>query len=182
MSITLWVIICILIADFLTGLIHWAEDCYCTESIPFIGSPVCKPNIDHHKFPTLMNEVKGFIRHTYQSYIIALMVFGVAYLFGFFSWQLLLIGLIAGTGNQIHSWNHEAKSSYFIQWLKDSGLIQSQRQHNIHHIPPYDRCYCVLINFNNAWLDRIYFWRGLEWILYKCGLNVKRGTSARDGY
>lgn len=182
MSITLWIIICVLIADFLTGIFHWAEDCYCLESLPLIGKPVCKPNIDHHQFPALMTKMPNLIKNNYQSLLIAFTVCVIFYFFGYFCWQLVLIGFLAGFGNQVHLWNHQAKSTYFPEFLKDSGLIQSQKQHNKHHIPPYDKCYCVLISFNNAWLDRINFWRKLEWLLDKFGLKIKRGLPERNGY
>lgn len=182
MSITLQIIVCILIADFITGLIHWAEDQYCVESLPLIGKSICLPNIDHHRYPALMTKMSGWFTTNYQSMLIAITVVIIFYFFGYFCWQLILVGVLAGFGNQVHLWNHQIKVNYFIQWIKDSGLIQSQKMHSQHHIPPYDKCYCVLINFNNAWLDRINFWRKLEWILDKFGLKVKRGLPERNGY
>lgn len=182
MEITLQIIICVLIADFLTGLIHWAEDQYCVESLPLIGAKICKPNIDHHRYPALMTKMAGLFITNYQSMLIALVVCLIFYFFGYFCWQLILVAILSGLGNQVHLWNHQGKSSYFVEFLKDSGLIQSQRQHSKHHIPPYDKAYCVLISFNNAWLDRVNFWRKLEWLLDKFGLKVKRGSPERDGY
>lgn len=182
MSITLQIIICILIADFLTGFFHWLEDTYCLETTPLIGKGVCKPNIDHHQFPTLIAKMPNLIKNNYQAMSIALAVCIIFYFFGFFCWQLILVAILAGFGGQVHLWNHQVKSSYFVEFLKDAGLIQSQKQHSKHHIPPYDKYYCALINFNNAWLDRINFWKKLEWLFDKFGLKVKRGSKERKGY
>jgi hypothetical protein len=161
---------------------HFLEDVYCLESFPLIGKTVCKPNIDHHQFPALITKMKNIVINNYQALSIGLVVCIIAYFFGYFSWQILLTAILAGFGNQVHIWNHEPKSSKFVEFLKDAGIIQSQKQHSKHHIPPYDKYYCVLINFNNAWLDRINFWRKLEWLLDKFGLKVKRGLPERNGY
>lgn len=175
MSITLTIVICILIADFLTGLFHWVQEVYCDEEYPIIGNAICKHNLDHHKDPTLMVSMSGIITTNWQSMSLAMFVCLLFWIFGMFHWSVLLTLILTGFGNQVHLWNHQAKSGYLVQFLKDSGLIQSQKQHSQHHIPPYKRCYCVLINFNNAVLDRIYFWRGLEKVIEKVlGIKTKR--------
>lgn len=178
----LQIIVCILIADFITGFVHWLEDTYCTKGFPVIGGAVCIPNIDHHKYPKLMVEGANLIKTNYQSFSIAAIVLFIAFILGLFSWQLLLVAVLASFGNQVHLWNHEAKSSYWVQFLKDASLIQSQKQHSIHHIPPYDKNYCVLIDFNNAWMTRVDFWKKLENFLLKFGLKPKRLTEERDGF
>ena len=75
--ITLQIIISILIADFLSGLVHWMEDTYCLESLPLIGKLVCKPNIDHHQFPALMTKMPSLIKNNYQSLAIIFTLFSV---------------------------------------------------------------------------------------------------------
>lgn len=174
MSITLTIIICILVADFITGLIHWIEENYCDESFPIIGSRICAPNIQHHKDPTLMVRMGGIITTNWQSMSASLLVCLLLWSIGLYHWSVLLTLILTGIGNQIHLFNHQTKSNYWVTWLKDSGLIQSQKQHNIHHIPPHKKCYCVLINFNNSWMDRVEFWRGLEYIIGKLGIKTKR--------
>lgn len=182
MAILAQILASILVADLLTGFIHWVEDTYGDPSYPVLGPHVFKHNIDHHKHPTLMTKMAGLIKTNWQSMSIAGFVCLSLFFFGLFHWTVLLTLILAGLGNQVHLWNHQAKSHPFVEFLKDSGLIQSQKQHNRHHIPPYDKYYCVLINFNNAWLDRINFWRKLEWLLSKAGLKVKRGSPERNGY
>lgn len=177
----LTIIICILIADFITGFVHWLEDSYCEYTTPIITN-ICRANIDHHQFPALITKMGGLITHNYQSMTLALISILCFWCFGILSWPVIFTSILAGFGNQVHTWNHESKSSYFVEWLKDSGLIQSQKQHNKHHLPPYDKAYCVLLNFNNAWLDRLNFWRKLEYILSLLGFKVKRGSPERNGY
>lgn len=175
MSITLTIIVCILIADFLTGLVHWLEDSYCMEDYPIIGELTCKPNLDHHKDPTLMVRMGGIITTNWQSMTASMVVCLLFWLFGCFHWSILLTLVLTGFGNQVHLWNHVSKPNYWVAWLKDSGLIQTSKMHSQHHIPPYKKCYCVLINFNNSWMDRVGFWRGLEKNIEKVfGIKVKR--------
>ena len=131
---------------------------YCLDSYPIIGELVCKPNLDHHKDPTLMVKMSGLITTNWQSMTAAMSFCLFLWFIGWFHWSVFLILLLTGFGNQIHLWNHMAKTNYWVTWLKDSGLIQTQKMHSQHHIPPYKRCYCVLINFNNSWMDRVEFW------------------------
>lgn len=183
MSITLQIILCIIVADFLTGFFHWLEDTYCLKdlNIPFVAG-VCNSNINHHKDPQNMVRNEGLLYTNGTTFIVAIITYFIIFLCIGFSWQLLLIAGLASVGNQVHLWNHQSKTNYWVDFLKDSGIIQHQRQHSRHHIPPYDQAYCVLINFNNAWLDRTNFWRKLEWVLGKTGLKVKRGNQNREGY
>lgn len=175
MSTTLIIIICILVADFITGLVHWMEDVYCMENYPIIGELVCLPNLLHHKDPNLMVRMSGIITTNWQSMSAAMFVCLLFWLFGMFHWSILLTLVLTGFGNQVHLWNHQAKSNYWVTWLKDSGLIQSQKQHSIHHIPPHKKCYCILINFNNSWMDRVGFWKGLEIFIEELfGIKPKR--------
>ena len=39
------------LADFIAGVVHWAEDAYFTEETPVIGPLFIRPNIVHHHFP-----------------------------------------------------------------------------------------------------------------------------------
>ena len=40
-----------LAADLVTGVVHWLEDVFADESMPFIGRHVARANIVHHHFP-----------------------------------------------------------------------------------------------------------------------------------
>ena len=48
-----------LIADLLSGLIHWAEDRYFRTDWPWIGNYIAAPNELHHEQPT------AFLFHNY---------------------------------------------------------------------------------------------------------------------
>lgn len=58
-------------ADFVAGLIHWAEGAYFTEDTPFMGQWIIKPIIVHHHFPQLSwwesSKLLGLIGATHRS-------------------------------------------------------------------------------------------------------------------
>jgi len=101
------------------------------------------------------------------------------------TWPIALTMALAGFGNEVHTWNHrsDAENHAIARFLQDAGLVQSKLQHGKHHRKPYDKYYCTLTNINNAILERIHFWRTLEWlILVVFRIPVKRGDPERNGY
>ena len=157
--------VCLWAADFVTGLAHWLEDTYCLENYPLIGSFICEPNIEHHIDPQLMvREGTFFSRNLLQwglcggTYVL-LWLLGLG---GVFTFTILLF---ASFGNEIHRWNHMSKTSGFVTFMKDSGLIQVQKQHSLHHKQPHNQYYCVMTSLLNAILERVNFWRKLEWVV-----------------
>ncbi len=176
------IVICVFIADFLTGLFHWAEDTYGLPTWPLIGKSVIVPNIDHHRNPGLIGYMSTFISRNYQPFVIALGFIVGFWFVGWLHWTIVLTAVLASFGNEVHTWNHAKTKNWFIRFLWDTGLIQSKRQHAMHHIPPYDKYYCTLTNATNAILEVLNFWRGLEWSLKLVGIKPKRLSPERDGF
>ena len=129
--------VCFWVADFLTGFFHWLEDTYCLENMPFIGGFICEPNIEHHLDPQLMVRVGTFFSRNFLQWSIAGGLFVVLWLIGFGNVYTFVTLLITSFGNEVHRWNHMAKTGPFVTFLKDSGLIQMQKQHSLHHKHPH---------------------------------------------
>ena len=192
MQTLLTILACIFVGDLITGLVHWWEDTYGDPDWPVIGEHIVKPNIEHHEKPGLIGSMSTIISRNVQSLGSAILVAGlvlwVAFCFGtppWECWPVFLTVFLAGLGNEVHTWNHRADrdNNVFVRFLQDSGLIQSRVQHGKHHRKPYDKYYCTLTNFTNAVLERIHFWRTLEWlILVVLRIPVKRGDPKRNGY
>lgn len=178
----LTVLVCVFVADFLTGFMHWLEDTYAVPSWPRpLDTAIAIPNIEHHRTPHGM-AASGFINRNYLSVLIAAAVsVPVLLIWGFSAWPFLLTATLAAFGNEVHAWNHRPpdKNNRLIRFLQDAGLVQSRWQHGLHHRKPYDRYYCTLTNFANSILERLNFWRWLEWALR---LPVKRGGPERQGF
>ncbi len=175
--------LCIIAADFITGLIHWFEDTYITPDWPILGKHVGEPNITHHEHPGWIGRMSNLISRNYQTVIPAVLV--VLLVIYFQGWQgpIIFTLLLASLGNEIHTWNHRSGNPLWIRMLQEMAIIQTPQQHSKHHKKPYTACYCTITNFLNPILDHSRFWKGLEWIILKTtGTRVKRGTTARRGY
>ena len=178
----LTVILCIIAADFLTGLGHWIEDTYGVPTWPLLGKQVIEPNIMHHEHPTWIGSMSTLISRNYQTCVPAFAV-SVALLwwFGWTCWPAVLIVSLTAMGNEVHTWCHRGNNNGLIRFLQDSGLAQSPRQHAKHHKPPYDRYFCTLTNFTNEVLEAVRFWPALEWTLACIGIVPKRMSEQRRG-
>ncbi|MFT5301242.1 MAG: hypothetical protein ACI87E_003652 [Mariniblastus sp.] len=167
--------VCLWAADMITGLFHWLEDTYCLDSMPLIGNFICEPNIEHHLDPQLMVRTGNFLSRNWFQFSIGGGIFAGLWLIGFANVYTLATVLMASFGNEVHRWNHMSKSGRIVSFLKDTGLIQMQRQHSLHHRPPHNRYYCVLTSQVNAVLEAVNFWRRLEWcVKLTTGIGPKR--------
>ncbi|MEM7453550.1 MAG: fatty acid desaturase CarF family protein [Planctomycetota bacterium] len=167
--------VCLWVADFITGFAHWLEDTYCLEDYPVIGGFICEPNIEHHIDPHLMVRTGTFFSRNILQWSLCAGAFGLLWLIGLGNIYTFMILLLASFGNEVHRWNHMSKPGPVISFLKDFGIIQAHRQHSMHHKPPHKRYYCVLTSQVNAVLERVNFWRKLEWVVEKTtGISPKR--------
>lgn len=157
--------VCLWAADFITGLAHWLEDTYCLEDYPLIGSFICEPNIEHHVNPQLMVRTGTFFSRNILQWSLCGGMFSLLWLIGFGNAYTFTTLLLASFGNEIHRWNHMSKTGSFVTFMKDSGLIQIQKQHSLHHKQPHNQYYCVMTSLLNSILERVNFWRKLEWVV-----------------
>ena len=164
--IILKIIGAVLVADFVSGLLHWLEDAYGQEDWPITGRLVTKPNILHH------HDARYFTRHSWfhSSWDLAclgLVVLAVAWLCGQLTWEVWLVVILGTNANQIHKWAHRSpvENGPIISLLQHVRLVQTPRHHARHHTDPKNSHYCVLTNLLNPILDGIRLWDALEWVL-----------------
>lgn len=175
--------LCIIAADFLTGLGHWFEDTYGLPTWPILGKEVIEPNIQHHEHPGWIGTMSTLVSRNYQTVVPAI-IFAVAVVWYFGGCGLYagVVAMLAALGNEVHTWCHRGNNNRVIQFLQNIGLVQSPRQHAKHHRAPFDRYFCTLTNFTNEVLEAINFWRGLEWVIAKTlGVYPKRMSPERRG-
>ena len=169
------IFLCWWAADFLTGFFHWLEDTYCLENLPLIGGFICEPNIEHHLDPQLMVRVGTFFSRNVFQWVLCGGLFAALWMVGMGNIYSFLTLLFASFGNEVHRWNHMSRSGPVISFIKETGLIQSQRQHSLHHKPPHTGYYCVLSSQLNPILERVGFWRRLEdCVEFVSGISPKR--------
>jgi hypothetical protein len=173
---------CLFAVDFITGVLHWAEDTWTAPGhSKLLDEYIVRDNIGHHRQP-------GGIRagsYWETNKVCITLAFSVTCLLvvcGVHAWQAYLIVLLASQSNQVHKWGHCANPPRPVRWLQRTGFLQSTAHHAAHHKRPYATRFCTMTNYLNPMLDAIRFWRGLEWLMERCGVRVQRATAAREGY
>jgi len=165
-SIIITVVCCVLVADFITGVVHWTEDTYGLPSWPFLGGFVIEPNIEHHLRPTLLGTMSNLALRNYQAVVpLGVVSAAAVWWFGWSAWPFALTLSLASVGNEVHTWNHRRSNNAAIRFLQDAGIVQSPRQHAKHHRAPFDKYFCTLTNITNEALELVQFWRRLEWLI-----------------
>lgn len=157
-----------LLADFITGLVHWWEDAYAQAEWPVLGPLVAEPNLLHHRDPRAMTRLPWW-KNVDVPVAAGGIALGVLAAFHALSWPLVLAILLAAFTNLVHRWAHQspAENGRVISWMQEKGLIQSRAQHALHHRWPRKTHYCPLTNALNPVLERVGFWRGLERLILR---------------
>lgn len=182
MDTTLTILLCLVAADFLTGLLHWWEDTYGDPGWPVIGELIVKPNILHHQDPLHFTTAETLFSRNYLQVVPAsLLAAGVLFLSPSL-WPVSLTLVVAAFGNEVHAWSHRAKNPWPVRLLQDTGILQAPRQHAKHHHAPFTHYYCTILNVTNAVLESLDFWRRLEYLIAGFGIYPKRGHPERKGY
>ncbi len=173
------ILIAWLLADFVTGIVHWLEDKYLddTHSLNFLDS-VSKDNDLHHKKPTAML-LQSYWGNMKSGAAVGWPLAAVLFWFDAPLW-LWLFPFFAGFGNLVHRFAHTPKSQLprWIRGLQEFGLFISHQHHDLHHrsmqqlIPKYlaGYKYCPMTDWVNPFLDRIGFWSHAESLLLRAGL------------
>lgn len=182
MPVSLQIVLCVLAADFITGLVHWFEDTYGLPDWPLIGPAVIEPNMRHHENPTIFVTMSTLCLRNYQPVTLAIAACGLAWACGLLCWQMMVVSALAACGNEVHGWAHVRPKSSLARLLQSMCIVQTPQQHAKHHRPPYAGWFCSLTNIVNPLLEALQFWPRLEWAIgFTTGVWPKRMTAARRG-
>lgn len=156
------------VADFGSGLVHWAADTWGRDDVPIIGPRLLVPFRVHHINPD------DFLRRSFVDTNGDVALLAVPLLAALFllpietQWGAAsaLFGLsFAGVGmmtNQIHQWAHMPSAPRAVRLLQGTGVLLGRRQHASHHDRPYDAHYCITTGWCNRPLEAIGFFRAME--------------------
>ena len=170
----LWVVVALLaaifVADFVSGLFHWAFDTWFDESMTAIRRSVVTVR-EHHIFPNHIFRVKfheeigtlGWNATVFTGVPIVWMLVGssggwTTYLmFAAVVFNLLMIGML-----EIHKCGHRTQNPALVRALQRTGLLLSREHHVKHHRGNHDINYCLVTGWADMTLGRLGVFRWLE--------------------
>ncbi len=169
------------LADFMAGLVHWAEDAYFDEDTPVIGRRIIVPNIVHHHLPRYFTRLSWW-QSSADLVFIGALILAAAWPLGLLSWQLLLFVAVSINANEIHKMAHRsrAENGRLVSLLQDWRILQTPRQHGLHHSDPKNTYYCPVTNYVNPLLEWMDFWPRLEALIeLRTGVTHRHDTAVR---
>jgi len=159
------------LADLLSGLVHWSADTYGTPTMPIFGGFVRtfrehhadQLDITRHDFIETNGDVCIFSAPVHLTLLVTIEdAFALACLFGLF------IG--SYTNSQIHKWAHSAEPPPIVRVCQRARLFLSPTHHARHHAGAHSTNYCITTGWLNRLLDCLGFFRKVERLLLKLGL------------
>lgn len=170
MAILFKIIGVILLADFITGFVHWLEDSFWHPKTPILGKWIVIPNLAHHQNGQAFLQ-KSWWESSWDLVLVSFVLVITTFSFGVLSWEIALFALITANANQIHKWAHmsdrNTNKPRIIKFLQKCYVLQTPMHHGQHHRKPNDSHYCTVTHFLNPILDNIKFWRVLEFCFKK---------------
>lgn len=162
-----------LIADFLSGLVHWAGDTVGHETWPVVGRNFILHFRNHHVDP------KDITRHDFietngnnciasiPPVMLAIWLAPGREGLGLFASALIgFSAFFVFATNQFHKWAHAGDDAPRIaRLLQRCGLILRPAHHDVHHAAPHDKYYCITVGWMNPVLTKLRFFRFLEWVI-----------------
>jgi len=159
------------LADFVSGLVHWLADTWGSPDLPVIGQALIRPFREHHV------DQKEITRHDFietngnNCFISiapavggalvplddALNVFAATAIFSVTLWVLFT--------NQFHKWAHLDDPPRWVALLQRMSLVLPRDHHAVHHSAPYAKYYCITVGWLNEPLHRLRFFQTLERIV-----------------
>ena len=168
------------LADFVSGLIHWFADTYGADDTPLFGPWLIKPFRQHHQYARDICTHNLVLTIGNSCTLAAPLQAGLFYLLLSdedvsitkaalaFVVNLFTIAMVAT--NVLHKWAHAEKTNWLISRLQRSRVFLSPAHHHLHHTKPFDSNYCITNGWLNPLLERMRFFRSLEATLSAIGL------------
>lgn len=181
-SLLIYLIIGILLGDFIVAFGHWFEDSYLyydyDSNIPILNSylkEISKGNDLHHYVPRLLTQKSYFKCIMSTAIFIPFILFVFLCIPGSLNLNriMILIGIcfIVLISEVAHRWQHYryCEKNDFIIFLQKTILVSSE-EHSVHHTTDYSKNnYGVVSKQLNKLYDSIGIWNILEHIIpFKC--------------
>lgn len=156
-----------LVADVVSGVLHWSVDNYGNGDTPVWG-PVIEAFQGHHASPwTITYRPFANNVHKIAYAVLPLLTLlrvvnpgpaGVA--FG----TVFLVGSLMS--NEFHKYAHLMEPPFPVSFLQKIGVVLNRKEHGKHHSEPFERKYCIVSGLCNAPLDHFQVFRYMERVVY----------------
>lgn len=161
----------LILADGISGMVHWAADSYGHARMPIFGGFV-RTFRAHH------SDQLGITRHDAieangDVFIFSSPVHFVLLFLVDSPWLLALIfGVFLGSycNSQIHKWAHTAQPPSLVRYLQRARVFLFPTHHARHHSGSHESHYCITTGWLNPVLDGTRFFRGAEIVLERIGI------------
>ena len=172
-KIFIQIIIGFFIADLLTGTFHWFEDNYFHYCLDYpIINKISKANELHHFFPRDITHYTYIENMSYTLPATVILILFILLIRPSFvlnhPFMFISFFIFSSSSNIIHRFSHERNCERhpIVSYLQKQKVLVSSDEHKKHHDEP--NCnFCVISPFSNYILERIHFWRSLEFIIDK---------------
>jgi len=174
--------------DFVSGIVHWAADTYCSEDTPVVGPSLVKPFRMHHVYPrdicthNLFETVGNVTILAVPILSVCLCLLWLIPESGLLAFVVICVALMAAATvatNQFHKWAHQESPSAFARWLQRKRLVLEPLHHKLHHTEPFNMHYCITNGWLNPLLNKLKFFRRLEATLHLLGIETAKARDAK---
>lgn len=180
-EIVVQLVLGVVLADLISGIVHWFEDTYGDPKWPIIGKTVIEPNIVHHDDPLKFTKA-GFWKRNRAVFAVLLVIggaFAAAGWLNVLSVTTIVVGAFAG---EAHRWAHLKKDEVprVVRALQEAKILQTAQHHWAHHRAGFNTHYCTITNAVNPTLDGLRVFRVIEGLVE--GLTGIKPRTDREAY
>ena len=142
------------LADLLSGIVHWSADTFGSETTAVIGTRFIRPFRVHHI--NAQDIVSRPFLDLNGDVALGVLPILVAAFFVPDAWRFFLVALSLAIlpTNQIHQWAHQPSVPPVARVLQRLGLILRPEEHLLHHTPPSRSHFCITTGWCNSFLGR----------------------------
>jgi ubiquitin-conjugating enzyme E2 variant len=159
------------LADFVSGVVHWLADTWGSPDLPIIGQALIRPFREHHVDPKEITR-HDFVETNGNNCFICLGPLALTLLLSlasaasvFCATAMFSLCLWVFCTNQFHKWSHLDEPPPLVDRLQRLGLILPRDHHAVHHAAPFAKYYCITVGWLNEPLHRIRFFPFVESIV-----------------
>lgn len=166
-----------LLADLISGVVHWACDTWGTIDTPLMGRLFIRQFREHHVDPEEINR-HDFVETNGTNAGLALIPLGVTWSLPFdldsptlfaFAFQVggIALAFFVTFTSQAHKWAHAASVPWYVRLLQRMKLVLSKEHHAIHHAAPHRHHYSITGGWVDWWLEKFRVFRVAEAIIMR---------------